>query len=358
MKNFRDIDAFFNGQKPFEEKIEVAQQTLRVRVLRFLKLAMPSFAAVLIVMILLFPTLKKNTVVADFDVTLPQKGELEKLHIVQTEFSVTDKDNKVSTFTADRIDETEPGSKLVKIINPKGRIPTETDEAFVHIDSDVGYYDQKENIIQTRQNVKAVHDNGTTVLTQAADYDFNQSVGKGDEDVYAYGEWGKLWAEGFEYHQQKDLLILSGKSKILADNREIRADRQIRYYRAENRLEAEGHVLITEADQSLAADKVIAYLDDKHSSQIKKAEAFGHVVVTSPQGTAQGRQGVYTPERSEVELTGDVVIEQDGNRIYGQKAVTNLQTSVSRITAGKEKGNRVSGIIRGSSIKGKKHEKN
>lgn len=356
MADFSDIDAFFSGKKALERQAN-SRLTLRTKILRFLKLAMPSAAAVLIALVLLFPSLKENTVVADLDVTLPKKGELEKLHIEKTEFAITDKDNKVSTFTADRIDETEPGTKLMKIINPKAKIPAGGIDEFVYLDSDVGFYDQTANIITSEQNVKAVHDNGTTVLTEIATYNFNTAYGSGDKDIYAFGDWGKLWADGFEYFQPQELLILNGKSKIVSGERTLWADQQVRYFRFENKIEAEGNVVVLENNNVLKADKMVAYFKGTSPSEIKRIEAFGHVKVDTADGQAQGDKGLYQPEKSELELEGNVVVKQDGHVIYGQKAITNLKTSVSKIVSGKENGKRVSGVIKGSSIKGKKNEK-
>lgn len=355
MKDLRDIDSFFNGEKNFIEEDGV-KVTPRVRVLRFLKLAMPSVAAVLVALILLFPSLKKNTV-ADIDITLPKTGELEKLHIEQTEFSITDKQNKVSHFTADRIDETEPGSKLMKIINPKGSIPTGENDQVVRISADTGYYNQSLNKVHGEQNVKAVYDDGTTVMTEKAAYDFNKAVGNGDDDVYAFGSWGELWAEGFEYHQNQALLILTGKSKILKDGRTLNASDQIRYYRLQNKMEAQGNVVVIEPGKKLFANKMIAYFEEKDNRQIKKIEAFGNVFIKTEEATAKADSAVYLPHQSEIELRDNVVIEQDGNVIFGSKAITNLETSESRVFAGDAQKKRVSGVIKGSALKGKKHEK-
>lgn len=359
MADFRDIDAFFNGEKPFEDK-NGERLGLRARVLRFLKLIMPSFAAVLIALLLLLPTLKKNNSVDEIDVTLPKKGELEKLHIEQTEFAITDKNNKVSVFTADRIDETTPGSQLMKIINPKGTIPVGKNDDLVKIDSDVAYFNQQENIVKAEQNVKAVYDDGTTVLTEQADYDFNKSYGVGNKDVYAYGSWGKLWADGFEYYQNDELLVLVGKSKIVSDERTLWANRQVRYYKLQNKMEAEGNVKFVESNNVLYADKLIAMFEGKEPSEIKQVEAYGNVVVITNDGTAKGDYGIYRPKTAQIELYGNVILEQDGNVVHGQKAITNLNTSVSRIISAKNSKNsagRVSGVIKGSTVKGKKNEK-
>ncbi|MFR8206612.1 MAG: hypothetical protein ACLU99_09995 [Alphaproteobacteria bacterium] len=75
---------------------------------------MPSIAAVLIGLLLVFPSLKKDTRDFKLDITRPKQGELEKLHVENTVFYITDKDNKVNNFLAQNIDETAPGSKIIK----------------------------------------------------------------------------------------------------------------------------------------------------------------------------------------------------------------------------------------------------
>lgn len=423
MVDFRKIDAFFNGEKVFEEQ-GTQRLSRRAKLLRTAKLIMPSLAAVLIGLILIFPSLKKSSIVAGLDVTIPKKGELEKLHMEQTEFSITDKDNKVSTFTADQIDEIKPGSKVVKIFNPVGQIPA-AENKLVNINADFGYYNQNVSVLKIEHNVKAVYDDGTTALTETATYDFKKSYGSGDKAVYAFGEWGKLWAEGFEFDQNQNLLVLTGKSKIINENRTLFADRTVKYFRNENRFEAEknvkvltaketmyadlmkaylvpgaqkmqiqkidafGNVKVIENNKTLTAEKMIAHFDSEQKDALKKIDAYGNVVVIensntiyadkmeaffkpgakdslqkvesygnvkiiTADGTATGDYGVYLPEKGEMELHHNVTLIQDGNIIHGDKAVTNLKTSVSRMIADGKKGGRVSGVIKGSTVKNKK----
>lgn len=389
MVDFHKIDAFFNGETAFENENPV-KLSRRARVLRWAKLLMPSLAAVLIALLLLFPSLKDNDVVNSLDVTLPKKGELEKLHMEQTEFSITDKDNKISTFFADQVDETKAGSKLLKIINPEGNIPA-GDNRFVNIDSDIGYYNQETQVIELEENVVAVYDEGTTAETEYARYDFKANYGNGNQAVYAFGDWGKLWSEGFEYYQDKELIVLTGKSKVINEKNTLWADKEIRYYRTENRLEAEknvkavnlentiyadvmktffipgskmdvkrveayGHVRVLDGSNTMYADKMYAFFMAGSEQKLEKIEAFDNVKVITADGTASGDYGLYLPDRAEVELHRNVEIVQDGNVIHGDKAITNLNTSVSRVLADKESKKRVSGVITGSTVKGKKDE--
>ena len=225
MVDYRKIDAFFNGETAFEKK-EASTLCRRARLLRLAKLLMPSLAAVLIALLLLFPSLKDNDVVQSLDVTLPKKGELEKLHMEKTEFSITDKNNKISTFFSFFFDETKAGSKLLKIINPAGVLSV-GENKFINIDSDIGYYNQAAQIIELKQNVVAVYDEGTTAETEYARYDFKANYGNGNQQVYAYGAWGKLWAEGFKYYQEKELIVLTGKSKVKNEDNFEESERNI-----------------------------------------------------------------------------------------------------------------------------------
>lgn len=422
MVDYGKIDSFFNGEHPFEEK-NSRRLSLKAKLIRGAKLIMPSTAAVLIALIMLYPSLKKDEVVANLDVTLPKKGELEKLHIEKTEFAVTDKNNRVSRIQADQVDETSAGSKVMKIINPQGTIPAGGNDKPVAVSSLVGYYDQNNNTLQLEQNVKAVYADGTTAETQEVKYDFNKSLGNGSKKLYAYGVWGKLWAEQFTYNHNAQILTLIGKSKVTDNENTLFADGQIRYYRAENKAEADknvkietpqnvitsdkmrafikqtknlefekaeawgnvklsaekntmladkvitfftngavskaeayNHVKIIDGDNTMLADKVFVFFKTDGAQDIEKIEAYDNVKVITPDGVAKGDYGLYQPYKNEVELRHNVVITQNGSVIYGDRAVTDLKTSVSRVLSDTHN-KRVSGVITGAAIKGEKNEK-
>lgn len=486
MADIKRIDEFFNGAKPFEE-LPTHKLSTKEKFVRSAKLIMPSLAAVLIGLLVLYPSLKQEDAVADLTDTLPKKGELEKLHIENTEISITDKDNKVSQIFADQVDETTPGSKLMKIINPRGELPAGSKDERVKVSSDIGYYNQNANTLKVENNVKAVYSDGTTVKTQEAFYDFNKSFGNGDKAVYAQGNWGQLWSEGFKYDQGQEILSLIGNSKVLNKTQTMTAEKEVRYYRLQNRVEAEHNVHVQDkgsnlktdflkaflkpngkiefehmeaygnvevvnadntmyadtakayfsgqdissmeakgqvkvvsaqntmtADRALAAfnkgeisqitaydnvkivdakdtlyadkataffagqnlnkveaygkvkiigedkdmqsDKMIAYFTSGGDGKINKVEAYGNVKITTADGFVKGDYGIYNPLKDEAEVHKNVVISKDGSVIYGDKAVTNLKTSISRVymdSANK----RVSGVISGSTIKGSKNEK-
>ena len=391
MVDVSKIDEFFNGRRPFSD-INGSKLNAKVKFLRMAKLIMPSIAAVIIGFIMVFPNLKKETVVATADITLPKAGELEKIHIEKTVFSITDEENQITTITADKIDEVEPGSKVVKILNPKGTLPAEKKGAVINFSAYVGYYNQNEANIKVEENVKATHSDGSTIITQSAMYEFNKAFGYSKNKLHAYGVWGKLWSEGFEYYQKKELLVLIGNSKVIHEDNLLTADKEIKFFKLESRVEATENVVVSTKEHVLQADsmnadlvydnglslknieangnvKVINKTNVLHANKIKaefipgkdmkikKIEAFENVRLVTDEGVAKGDYAIYNPQKYEIELLNNVSIEKNGNVIYGQKAITNLKTSISKIVASSKAKQRVSGVIKGSAIKEKINEK-
>ncbi|MBQ7303679.1 MAG: hypothetical protein IJW75_02015 [Alphaproteobacteria bacterium] len=424
MVDVSKIDKFFNGERPFSE---VNNKTLnsRVKVLRLAKLLMPSIAAAIVGFIMVFPSLKDDKIVAKTDITMPKKGELEKLHVEKTVFSIINDENQVSIIKADSLDETQSGSKIIKINNINGKLPAGKNGDAINLEAKIGYYNQNKSHIKVLDNVKAIYSDGTTLLTQSAEYDFNNSFGYGNDDIYAYGNWGKLWAQSFKYYQKDEILLLIGKSKVVNEDNVLIADKTIKYYRLLNVVEANDNVKVITPDSTLYADKMKSYLSSDGKLNIKQIEAYGNVKVVDNENTlyadkmkaimnvntktieqieaygnvkvvdnentlyadkmkaiinvntktieqieaydnvkivtvdgiAKGNYAIYELPKHKIELVDNVSIEKDGNVIYGQKAVTDLKTSISKIITSDKNKQRVSGVIKGTSIKEQKNEK-
>ena len=198
MFDHRKLDSYFSGDSLGSggKKTEVSRHT---RIIRLTKLLLPAIAALLIGLLILFPSLKKTNDEFSIDITFPKKGELEKLHMENTVFYITDADNQVNNFNADKIDETEPGSKLIKLINPQGIIPGDGQD-WVNIEAPVGYFNQNTNILQLLEDVELFHSSGMTGNSTEMFFDFNQSKAYGVKPVTVDSENGHIEAEGFEYY--------------------------------------------------------------------------------------------------------------------------------------------------------------
>ena len=219
MFDHEKIDAFFTGEKIADSSAR-PQVTKHTRIVRWAKLLLPAAAALLLGLLLLFPSLN-NIREFKIDITRPTKGELEKLHIQNTTFYVTDKSNRVNNFTADNLDETSPGSKLIKLINPKGIMPT-SDSVWIEIQSPTGYFDQNANTLKLQDDVEMVYSDGMTVNVPDMIFSFTDSKGFSDKPVKARGHLGDLDSQGFEFYKDKNILIFTGKTHIVIDENTLK----------------------------------------------------------------------------------------------------------------------------------------
>jgi lipopolysaccharide export system protein LptA len=74
------------------------------------------------------------------------------------------------------------------------------------------------------------------------------------------------------------------------------------------------------------------------SSQIKRLEASGNVLVTQKDQTATGDKGVFDMRSNTITLIGNVVISQGQNVLRGERLVVDRVTGVSRMEGGRVQG--------------------
>ncbi|MDQ8732247.1 LptA/OstA family protein [Bradyrhizobium sp. LHD-71] len=83
------------------------------------------------------------------------------------------------------------------------------------------------------------------------------------------------------------------------------------------------------------------------SSQIRRLEAKGNVIVTQKDQTVTGESGVFDMKTNTVTMFGGVVLTQSDNVLRGDRLVVDMTTGVSRVEGG-----RVQGLFKSSSPPG------
>ena len=350
MADTKKIDSYFSNGIPLEPT-EGGENNKRKAKVRLAKLILPTIAAAIFGIMMTFPYLKNTQTNLDFDVTLPKKGELEKLHVENTIFNITDKDNKVSNFTADHIDETEPQSKIIKLVNPKGKLPLKNGD-FAKINSTSGFYDQANNRISMLDEVFINYNDETEIKTSRATYDFNQHLAKGNAPIEADGVHGKMKAKSFEFDTKNEIYKLFGNSflhiKRQPNDVVIKARDSIILYKQQQKVVISGNGSINDGDNTLFAEKIDVFYTQKDKKQeLKDMQAFGSLKLVSPKGTVYADRGKYNPVTGFLELFDNVVIEQGDNKIYGDYATHDLKTGVSKIVSS-HSGSRVRGVFKKS----------
>lgn len=220
VENKKDIDAYFAAtglNKTGNQK----KQDKRARLIKLIEIAFPSLAAVLLGLLILMPSLKETKDTVKLDITLPKKSELEKLHMEQSDLTITDKSNKVNHFMADNLDETAPGSKVVKLTNPRGNIPSGEKDSY-DIRAPVGYYNQNTNTLTLEQNAVLKYSAGMTAKTEKLSYNFGKNYGESTTPTHGEGYLGTLDSQGFKFYKDQNLMIFTGKTHIVIDEKQLK----------------------------------------------------------------------------------------------------------------------------------------
>jgi len=205
------IDSYFTSL-PQTNRLHSAEQK-HARIVRITKIFLPVLAAALIALLVLIPYIRQEEYDITINITRPKAGELEKLHVENSVFNITDKNNQVHHFTAQNIDETSPGSKLIKLNNPEGTIPSENQQ-WINLKSPTGFFNQNTNDLCLENGVEVFYSEGMNLDVDNLNFNFDKQYAHSNSLVTGQGIFGSIQAEGFEYYKKDALLIFTGKSDI------------------------------------------------------------------------------------------------------------------------------------------------
>lgn len=164
-------------------------------------------------------------------------------------------------------------------------------------------------------------------------------------------ERATAYGDIMDYDIAEDAVVLRGApAKIKTDRETITADDNITYYPGRQKAVATGNVFAQDQKQNkIYSDKMVAFFKKNEKSgslEMEKVEIYGNVKIKTPDADVTADKGLYLPQTGIVKLFDNVLITQDGNKLRGDFAETNLNTGISRLLAGKTSSGRVSGIFK------------
>ena len=215
------IDQYFNiaatGKKIFPAGSAISQRKLML-----LKISLSVVAAVLVLTLMIIPQINDN--IKEFGVDfIIGDGDFEKMSIEKTTIHITDNKNKISNVIAERINETVAGSQIYNLINPEA-ITSGSNDEWMSIKSPNGTFNQKESLVHLTENVEVFFSKGINIQTQEIFYDFKKSFGHTETPISGDGFLGKLSSEGLKFDSKNNILIFTGKTRIIIDEENIKKE--------------------------------------------------------------------------------------------------------------------------------------
>lgn len=223
-----------------------------------------------------------------------------------------------------------------------------------------------EEMLEWRRGENAMVAQGKVVVTRgslrlqaetvSAFYRDAKSDGTGDkQEVYRVDASGGVQidtdgAQAFggsaAYDLDQAVFVLTGGSpRFEASDLTVTASRNLEYWQGRQLAVARGEAVAKTGDRRIAADVLSAYVGpgENGKTELRKVEAFGGVLIATPDEQASGEQAVYDAETGIATLCGDVEIQRGGNSLKGNCAEFNLNTGVSRLLGG---GGGIRGLVK------------
>ena len=144
------------------------------------------------------------------------------------------------------------------------------------------------------------------------------------------------------YYLTKNNFVLDDDVKIVKGANTAYTDKAI-FYQDKKEFHFLGNIKIINGKNVAYTDKAIYYQnkDEFHF--------FGNVKINQQDTTATSKKGIYFVKKNIVELIDNVIIEKNGNMVRGDKAISDFNTSKSKLIA--KKGGRISGKLIESKLK-------
>ena len=153
------------------------------------------------------------------------------------------------------------------------------------------------------------------------------------------------------YDLDKALLILHGEpARLTTPTQTFSATDSLEYYENDHMAVLRGNAEATGKDKKIQGDVLTAHFKEraKNAAPVKKdpakqgssdtggqelsyADAFGHVILTTPQDVVTGDKGYYNAETGMATVTGAVKIVRASGELNGAYAQINLNTGISTL---------------------------
>ena len=179
-----------------------------------MKLLLPALAAGLVLLVIAWPQIMPDVSRSGLNWQKVARDHAKTLNMLNARYSGVDENNQPFNIAADLATQAPDNKDVVELQHPKADIRT-TEGNMVGLSARLGHYDRKGETLDLSGAVKLTHDDGFNVVTETARVDLKEGSAAGDSPVAGDGPSGELQAEGFRLRERGQVIIFTGKSRLL-----------------------------------------------------------------------------------------------------------------------------------------------
>ena len=144
--------------------------------------------------------------------------------------------------------------------------------------------------------------------------------------------------QGFSKNRDEPVQIEAASLEVRDKDKVATFSGNVHVIQGDTDLRSKTLVVFYEGDDTAQGGIKAAQPGPGGSSQIKRLEANGNVLVSQKDQTATGDKGVFDMRTNTITLMGNVVVSQGQNVLRGERLVVDRVTGVSRMEGGRVQG--------------------
>ncbi|MGE4313567.1 MAG: LPS export ABC transporter periplasmic protein LptC [Pseudobdellovibrionaceae bacterium] len=188
-----------------------ASSQRRSKIVRLMRLGFPVLAVILLFAVLIFNDRRIDTEIRNIKEVVPKT--MGKNELVNPRFESQDEKAQPYVITAERAFQADTNMDEIRLEKPTADM-TMNDGTWVAIKSIDGLFDQKNQLLDLKGNVRMYHDSGYLMTTKAMLLDIRNKTADSDTPVTVKGPAADLTAQGLSADGQSAILIFKGPAHL------------------------------------------------------------------------------------------------------------------------------------------------
>ncbi len=184
------------------------------RFVQLMKLLLPATAALLVILILVWPYLRTEDLRFRLSFAAVTANDTEDPSMVNPRYLGIDKENQAFSITADLARNLADKTTVVELEMPKADI-TLDDGTWLVLTAQNGVFTQLKKTLSLEGAVNLFHDSGYEFQTSKANIDLEKGLAKGDKAIRGQGPFGEMHGDGFRLIDKGKTIVFTGKSKLV-----------------------------------------------------------------------------------------------------------------------------------------------
>lgn len=183
------------------------------RFVRVMKILLPSLAAVLLALVVVWPRLHFDDTRFHVGFARLSPQSVQTLSMRNARYFGLDENNQPFSVTSDRATQEPSRPDVIDLDQPKADFSSR-DGSAIFVQADHGYYHQKTQLLDLVGAVNLYHEKGYELHTERAEINLADSSAHGELPVHGQGPQGLLEGQGFQIRNKGSEVLITGKSAL------------------------------------------------------------------------------------------------------------------------------------------------